>query len=293
MIRLSLIVAALLFSFYCLFINTHLSMGASQNQWQENIIKAQKYIYNNTSSSNDVMVGTSLSNKLIMDSIPGFINLSFSGESIYDGLNIILLKDKLPRSVYIEMNFAFKSQNEEFISSVSNPVLLKVKKHLYALREDKQPLAIFGDFTNTFFVKNMILKTKNSFFARQNVFMSSNQSVLGEMIKLQQQKYILEPDTMLVTSCLKKLHPLINRLKKQNVNVVFFEMPVNEQLINMPMAKKVRELFLKEFPIETNNYIFSPKNIADYQTTDGIHLTKSEILTYRSYFKEEIKKYTR
>lgn len=290
MIKPSIIITIVFFALYSLWIHFNLNIGASQNQWQDNTIKAQRYIYNNAVSEN-VIIGTSLTNKLVMDSLPEFENLSLSGESIYDGLNIVCLKKTLPKNLYIEMNFALKNENEEFKSSLSNPVMYKLKKHIYSLREDKQPLAILGNYINTIFLKSFIFNIKNVVTIKDEKQVATDQNAFNKMLDIQHVKYIEEPDSVFINDCFNKLAVFINSLKKQHVNVVFFEMPINKQLIDLPKAKRVRDNFLMRFPVASNNYIFLPENIDDYETTDGIHLKMSEALIYTTYFKKEIKKY--
>lgn len=292
MIRSSFIVAIILFVSYCLFIHFNLNIAASQNQWQENVIKAQKYIYSTNRAPQNVIVGTSLSNRLLMDSLPGFINLSFAGESIYDGLNVISLKDSLPVNLYIEMNLVLKEQKEDLNASLTNPIFFKLRKHIFALREDRQPLAISGNAINTFFLKYFISDVK-SWLGNDKVSLISEVNSFKQLLAVQRSKYMVEPEQAQMDKCFKKLEILIASLRQRNVNVIFYEMPINKQLINLPTTKRIREEFLRRFPDRNYSYILTPPNIDDYVTTDGVHLKKNEAIIYTFYFKEELKKYVR
>ncbi|HLZ16795.1 MAG TPA: hypothetical protein VKQ08_07135 [Cyclobacteriaceae bacterium] len=47
-------------------------LHSSQHQWQDNLIKAQEYIYGERDTTGDIIVGSSLSCRLAMDSLPSF-----------------------------------------------------------------------------------------------------------------------------------------------------------------------------------------------------------------------------
>ena len=108
MIKKSIILCISLFLIYTLFIYFLAPKWwtASQHQWQENIVKAQQFSYNKETFQN-IIVGSSLSSRLIMDSIPETYNLSFAGQSIFDGLNIVCNSNKSIKNVFIEINLLF------------------------------------------------------------------------------------------------------------------------------------------------------------------------------------------
>ena len=64
------------------------SVGMATHQWQDNVLKAQQFLY--AEKADTVMVGTSLSARIIRDSIPFVKSVSFGGCSVEDGLKIII-----------------------------------------------------------------------------------------------------------------------------------------------------------------------------------------------------------
>ena len=67
------------------------------------------------------------------------------------------------------------------------------------------------------------------------------------------------------------------------MNVVFFEMPVNNQLANMPQAKIIRASFYTYFPASKYRYI--QPDFFQYKTIDGLHLDPEEAYRYTLYLK--------
>ncbi len=111
---------------------------------QDNIAKAEKFIFDMDTPEN-LIVGSSISTTIHMDSLPEFYNLSLSGQSAFDGLNLLREKKNLPTNVFIEMNVLIRSENSVFKESISSPVMNTMKEHVSAFRTDKQVLpAIIG-----------------------------------------------------------------------------------------------------------------------------------------------------
>ncbi len=142
MIKKSILTFLILFVIYSVVVTTKPSIGASQHQWQRNVIKAQKFLFNETDTIKNVIVGSSLSSRLVVDNLPGFYNLSFDGLCIYDGLKIIRNKKALPQNVFIETNVLLRDESKDFTDALFSPILYFLTKHLIALRADKQPIGI-------------------------------------------------------------------------------------------------------------------------------------------------------
>src|SRR5258706_16224197 len=116
MIRKSLVVCLVFFfafSFSLLLLKREKENG--QYQYQENVIKGQRYLYDAETPEN-VVIGTSLSNRLLTDSLKNLYSLSLAGLNVFDGLHIVLAKKDIPKNIYIEFNYFFKPQNKQFSS---------------------------------------------------------------------------------------------------------------------------------------------------------------------------------
>src|SRR5690349_5473276 len=107
MIRKSIFVAIILLGIHALVARMDV-LPAKQYSFQDNIVKAQGFMYGETEKN--VVVGSSLSEKLAMDSLPGFYNLSFVGLSIFDGLHLIVSNNKYPRNILIETNLILRPE---------------------------------------------------------------------------------------------------------------------------------------------------------------------------------------
>jgi len=284
MIRKALLFAIALFGSYSilLLLPVSSSLHASQHQWQDNLIKAQQFIYSGDPPPHQVIVGSSLSCRLVMDSLPGTYNLSFGGQSIFDGLAILLQQSRLPETVLIEMNVALRKENSDFTYALHNPVLFYPRKWFPALREDRQPLGVMGSKLNQVVTHRILERTKTALGL--NAMLPAN-TIGGELfansLHIQVQNYSKEPDKKVVETSFLHLKADVDALEKRRVRVVFFEMPVNDTLKNLPEAITIRSAFYTWFSPTAYTYIPSPSQ--SYRTTDGEHLGQEEALRYTLY----------
>ncbi len=239
-----------------------------QYQYQNNIIKADRYIYAPTIPK-AVIIGTSLSDRIVQDSIPGVYNMALPGMSLFDGYHILLRKEKLPGAVFIEVNFFFKDQNEGFVKSFDSPVSFFFKKNIPALRDENQPVGV---------IKHL-LKGKE----QKTAFPAVSANVFGELLHVQEKQYS-NPDRALILRSLGKLKSDIKILRERGCKVFFFEMPVNSKLEQLPQAIIVRKAIKDNFP--DINFLTMPNK--DFETLDGVHLGTVEASEYTHYLKSYI-----
>lgn len=263
----------------------------SQHQWQSNIITAQKFIYDDMAVYNNVIIGSSLSNRLVIDSLPKTFNLSFSGQSIYDGLNILSHKTNLPKNVFIEMNIALRGKDENFASAIFSPVLYYLRKLLPSLRDGKQPIGILGGITSSIITRPFIEGLKNIFQLNEESATNMNKKELfSKMLLLEIKNYSQCPSQKTIKGSFDSLDKLVSQLENRGVNIVFFEIPVNSKLNNLPRAKTIRSAFYSSFPSSIYNYISIPDS-CKFETTDGLHLNEDEALRYTMYLKSKLFNY--
>jgi hypothetical protein len=296
MIKKTIFVFLVIFVLYSLFIALKPKLGSSQHQWQDNIIKAQKFAYDDTDTIENVIIGTSLSCRLIMDSLPSFYNLSFSGQSIFDGLKIIKNKNVFPKNVFIETNLIMRGESLDFTNSLFSPISYFLNKNFIALRADKQPIGIFIRYFTAF---KSILNNKFLISKKENTKLENKENVVEvkqdiqkdelfkKMLDLQIIEYSKCPDTLELKKKLVLLSEYVNMLKDNNVNVYFFEIPINSNLMELPKAKIIRNEINLKFPSSMVNYIQIDSSL--YETTDGVHLGNIEALKYTTFFKNRIK----
>ena len=286
MVKKAIVTCLALFVLYSVFVITIKPWWwkAAQHQWQNNKVSAQNVFYADSAYSS-IIVGSSMSERVHIDSAPGIYNLALSGLSIFDGLNVITRSNKYPKKVFVEINVITRDTNQDFSSSMFSPVLMPLRKYFVALRERNQPIAALGtrlynhvsDWTDVHL--KPAPKSKAAEVNRKSIYTTN--------LAMHKKEYNSIPDVTLLHNNFELLHQYLAQLEAHNVQVIFFEMPVDNQLQEMPMPKAVRKAFLQQFPKDKYRYIFLPDSVA-FETVDGIHLTADGARQYSAYFKQNM-----
>lgn len=262
-----------IFSVWSFFLMNKTDFSFTEHGNQYNTVKIEKFLYSER-PKNRVIIGTSLSQRIETDSLQNTFNLALSGQSIYDGLNILQYSEIIPDEVLIESNLILKDDNDLFLESMKSPVANILKKNLLAFRTDKHPLAYIGNEYVIPNVKIIIPKKETKIGTLKDGFF---QELLNEMIKLYSKP--IHPNQL--EHRINTLQEYVTYLQKNNVQVVFFEMPIHTSLIHLNRPAISRKIIKEKFP--HIRYIDIPENTTDYKTTDGIHLSKKEALEYTQY----------
>jgi len=277
-----------LFGVYTCIVMLHPTMSASQHQWQDNIVRAEKYIYNERDTVKNIIIGSSLSLRLIPDSLPQFYNMAFAGQGIFDGLKILNHQKNPPKNVFIETNLVFREESKEFTSGLFSFLGYNIKKYCVSLRTDKEPLVfIYPLVQSVIHSKRDIIGYAQPKSIKED---SSERELTKNLLQIQVTNYSKLPDTSLANKQFSILTDEVTLLKSKGVKVIFFEMPINPLLVQSPLEKLIRTKFYMYFPKSENNYIDIP-DCTNYVTGDGLHLNPDEAAIYTSYFKENTKKY--
>lgn len=296
MIKKIFLITIILFVIYTVFLTYFFpEIGVSQNPGQANEVKAEKYLYGDFTAKQGVILGSSLSNKLRMEYLEEYYNLSFTGKSIFDGLSIVLKKVPLPEKLIIETNILLREEDKAFTNSIVRPVPFFLKKHLISLRKDKQPLGIFGAKVNSVIISPTFLKFKlllNRDKEEMEDSLITNNELFEKLLDFQVENYSQKPDSIFLRSQINKLKYYVSKFRNNGVEIIFFEMPVNRAMDDLSKSKIIHEYFISAFPPEQNYVIYPPDNMS-FNTTDGLHLTKDEAIVYSKYLESELKESAR
>ncbi len=248
---------------------------------QDNIISAENYMLDESNIQN-VIVGSSLARRLIMDSLPEYFNLSLGGLSVYDGLNVVRSGRNLPDRLYVEINALIRQENTTFNGIVSSKPLNTAKMYIPALRRDKQPLSALIDLAVVPVVKAYFGGRKPVSNPEQLKNKGINEDLFRQMVQIEIKKNMQPLDSLYLEDqiCLLKDH--VKYLQTKGVEVIFFEMPVNIELANLRRNQQIRQAVVSNFPDEA--FIGIPADLEPYHTTDGLHLSRDEALLYTAYF---------
>lgn len=272
MIKKSLISFAILFGLHALFVLLNPSVGAATNQWQDNLIKAQSFLYEDCTDT--IMVGTSLSARIIHDSIPSVTSISLGGCSVEDGLRIVNCKKQLPHFILVEDNFLLHNGNEALVATLTEGTLSVIRGWVPSLREQYQPICLLA---------SLILRSSNLNSHASHAVVDMDMLNAGIAQFLKEDVKIDEED---LEHRMADIQKLIGDLEQRGVKFVFFEMPVNERLYQMYKFSQIRDVRERAYP--ASKYCYLPSDTTQYLTTDGLHLSFVEQQVFSHYFKKTL-----
>lgn len=228
-----------------------------------------------------VMVGSSLATRVITDSLPGVFNLSFGGLSVFDGLYIVQHSPGLPRRILIETNTLLRGSSSDFLHSLFHPVSFCARQHIPSLREEMQPLPNAIGYITEAIVN---LRSASSAVHPSKPL---NTAVFNTMLADKRREYERSIDTVLLTIQLSELLKYVEWFKARGVEIMFFELPVNYTLTNLPLPVALRSAIRQHFLYAGVHFIPLPDT--PYITSDGLHLPREEALAYTLWLRERIR----
>jgi hypothetical protein len=283
MIRKSMVIAAILLLIYELFLRmADIPWDTSQNDKSANIISAQDFLFNYSDqeiSKDTVIVGTSVSRKLIMDSLGShYISLAFNAWNTYDGLELIKLSRKKPACLLIETNYAKNQILPAEIESNLKPISYYSGKWFRSLQLRYQPTGLLIGWGKNL-MKSRIEKLKEEKRTNKALYqlnLQTNMEKMNEKI----------PDSVL-NKRFAVIKSLLTTFKNDNIQIIFFEVPVNEELQHTTSMNEVRQYFNIYFPKTEFRYVPLPAD-NDYFFSDGVHLAPQSALKYTHYLRNEL-----
>ena len=296
MIKKSIITAIVLLLLHALLIpNVRSLKRQGQHQLQNNIIRAQQFLYDETGKYEVAIVGSSLSGRLKLDSTPNAFNLSFGGGSIFDGFKVLEKQSALPHSVFVEPNLIMRKENSFFTDATTSFLPLTLKRYFPSLRDENQPVFLVGN--------NLAIPLVNRLFdwlqsvryrwydtskpLTNDAVPANNQAdARNRLLQRLADANARPPDENILRENLDLVRKWVEFLEKRNVTVVFYEMPGDPAFCNLLQPKRIREAFGASFPTSEYHYI-APVSCDGYSTTDGAHLDENAARKYSSHFLKE------
>lgn len=265
----------------------------SEHQWQDNQIKAQEYLYSNTDSVENIIVGSSLADRLIIGYLPDVYNLSMGGLGIFDGLQTITKKGVYPEKVFIEMNKVDRKASVDFTTSLNNPVMTFLRKYFMPIRDGKQPMGFiaipYGEKVTAYglYISQTILHTIAGKIVTREQNGTEEVDMLAKILPRLLEEESQIPNASDLEKDIQLLKHYVDILERNNATVVFFEMPIQHELCGLNKPTAIRNQFYKTFSRDQYQYIDMP-DCNGYTTTDGLHLDGTSAEKYSLFFKEQM-----
>lgn len=270
MITMSLVTIFILTTFG-LFIGYNMGLRmfpAVRYKSYDRIERCEEYVYQG--NYDRVFVGSGLIGELDHYLPDGAFNLCFPYSGSCAGLEIIALSGKVPEVVFIETNYIFKGPDKE-LTGVLEKQWRKMRRIAPAFLKKNRPDSL---------IKSAVRHFSNS--GRPEMpspdFGRLNTEELDRFYRI----YNEQIDTHHFENILEELGKHVDYIRAQGCQIVFFEMPVHKDLYHTRLLEYQRNT-LKAFFNNENDHWIESGQLHDYQTVDGIHLTKESMYRYANF----------
>lgn len=255
-------------------------MNVPEHQWHRNMIKAENYLFD--INADTVIIGSSLSNRINLSSFENsWYNLALDGQSIYDGLEIISSKTVLPRVLLIEINVLDRPKNGYFLETLLNPIKQSANQYIPIFNTTSRPSSWLREYLEFQLVRPVlsVFKPRKS---NHNKKQNEIRKHLIDQTTLAFNQTINDEDILAYCQLLRSR---ISDYPK-STKVIFFEIPTNPALCDLPKPSQIRRAIMSEFPRVT--FIPSPP-CDNFDTTDAVHLDLESGTRFANYLSQKIK----
>lgn len=248
---------------------------------QGNTIRAQRTIYG-AGGQSVVFLGSSLTVTLqrYLEQ-PGVCCLALAGMGVSDGL-IILERLKLkPALLLVEIGRLQRKPNRVFLAELLNPPMFELRKYCTAFRHGYQPANLFVPRMERLFKPVAQPEAVDAPRPRRRNPVPSDVEVSRT---LDDQRHEVDEAIQNLSDYKEPL----DRLRRNGVRVVFYEVPEYRIFTDSEHARRLREAIRQMYPEPAYGWI--PIDTGDdYYTYDDQHLCDDDAYAYARYLLHQVR----
>ncbi|MEM9540570.1 MAG: hypothetical protein AAGA60_13845 [Cyanobacteria bacterium P01_E01_bin.42] len=254
------------------------------NQWQSNVIQAQRYWYDRSKDSQLVMVGSSL-----MANIPAetmgkkVINLGMAGGCTQTGLEIVARSNQTPEIVLAEINDTLERQRDrDLLASLNHPLLSPLRRYFAIFREEYKPISVLVSLLRGS-DREEDIEIEDIEVANIEV---EEESDLSSELREQEIERLVRENNISLPPNLKillegeasQIEQQVKALEQKGIRVVFVDIPRETEVTKTPRQQEVASLMRSLFPPSRYDWFEVP--VGQWRTSDGLHLIPKEVNRY-------------
>jgi hypothetical protein len=258
---------------------------------QNNIVKAQRYVYQDDAALKMVMVGSSLAANLnVKDIGEGVKSIALGGGASQTGLEIVKRSKSKPPIVLVEINDTIvRKIDAEVVDSLYHPIFYRLRQYLPMMREEYRPISVFVDSLKSRSKQNLKLMTREALDSLEgrNLTPELSQKAIQTTVDIQS-KPLSEKDAKNMKEEADLIKNQIAEITKDSgVKVVLFDIPLESRVNATLRIKQVRELAKKLFPPDRFEWLPPPPS-QEWRTNDGIHLIRSDARDFGEFLRDKL-----
>jgi hypothetical protein len=287
-----LLIFLFLMSFYQVLVSGGvLTAAEGVTQRQSNIVRAQRYVYQDDSDLKMVIVGSSLAANLNEKHMgKGVKSIAFGGGSSKTGLEILKRSKSKPQIVLVEIadvNF-LRNLDATLVDPLYHPIFYWMRKYLPIFREEYRPVSVFINYFKSRSQQNLERMSREELdrLENRNITPRLSQKAIQTAVD-NESKPLSEKEVETIKQEADVMRNQIAEIKKNTgAKVVLFEIPRDSRVNATLRIKQVRELAKKLFPPDRFEWLPPPKE-REWRTNDGTHLIRSDARDFAEFLRDK------
>ena len=279
-----------LMSFYQVLVSGGvLPASEGSSVMQNNIVTAQRYVYQDDSDLKMVIVGSSLAANLNVKHIGESVkSIALGGGASQTGLEIVKRSKSKPPIVLVEMNDTIvRKIDADLLDSLYHPIFYWMRQYLPMMREEYRPVSVFINFLKSRSQQNLKMMTREALDSLEgrNITPELSQKAIQMTVDVESRP-LSEKDAETIKQEADFMKNQIAEIKKNTgAKVVLFDIPRESRVNATLRIKQVRELAKKLFPPDRFEWLPPPKE-REWRTNDGIHLIRSDARDFAEFLRD-------
>jgi hypothetical protein len=258
---------------------------------QNNIVKAQRYVYEDDSDLKIVMVGSSLAANLhVADIGKGVKSIALGGGSSQTGLEIVQRSNSNPPIILVEINDTITRKiDRDLVGSLYHPLFYWMRQYLPMMREEYRPISVFVDSLKSRSKQNLKLMRREALDSLEgrNLTPELSQKAIQTTVDIQSKPLSNQDAKNMKQEADLIKNQIAEITKDSGAKVVLFDIPLESRVNATLRIKQVRELAKKLFPPDRFEWL-PPPPPREWRTNDGIHLIRSDARDFAEFLRDKL-----
>ncbi len=256
---------------------------------QNNIVKAQRYVYQDDSDLKMVIVGSSLTANLNVKHIgEGVKSIALGGGASQTGLEIVKRSKSKPPIVLVEINDTIvRKIDADLLDTLYHPIFYRMRQYLPMMREEYRPVSVFIDYLKSRSSQQYLNLSREKLDSLEARYLTPELSQKGIQMTVDvESKPLSEKDAENIKKEAELIKTQIAEIQKNSgTKVVLFDIPLESRVNAAIRKKQVRELAKKLFPSDRFEWL-PPPPPREWRTNDGTHLIRSDARDFAEFLRD-------
>jgi len=248
------------------------SVDKGQNQQDTNLLRVEDYLFK--SDRDTVLTGSSLTFLLPPSLLGnGVANIAMSAQSAATGLALVALSQSKPNLVLVEINQLWLGVNSDLVESELRFPNWQLRSNLRAFRSGYDPANLFG-------------RALQAVAKKEETAWVPPPDEMRKLMAGEQREMATAPDREKLRRDLAQVASFVNMLQARGTKVGFYEMPIDNSLMNSPRETVLRQEVLRKFP--PGRFCWLKLSLpGGARTIDGVHLIAEDALSVARQIRDQ------